>query len=69
MGEAIKFDIVRIPFGPKDKYICQEFLWPCIHGSPRHVLIGEEVDDDQPIWPYAIARDLKDAWMSTSNER
>ena len=49
MGEAIKFDIVHIPFGPKDKYICHEFLWPCIHGSPRHVLIGEEVDDDQPI--------------------
>ncbi|XP_076919155.1 sucrose-phosphate synthase 4-like [Bidens hawaiensis] len=62
--------IVRIPCGPRDKYIFKESLWPHIpeyvDGALSHVVnmaraLGEEFDSGKPIWPYVIHGHYADA--------
>lgn len=62
--------IVRIPCGPRDKYIPKELLWPYIpefvDGALSHVAnmaraLGEQVDGSKPIWPYVIHGHYADA--------
>ncbi|KAJ9566857.1 hypothetical protein OSB04_002823 [Centaurea solstitialis] len=62
--------IVRIPCGPRDKYIFKESLWPYIpefvDGAMSHVVnmaraLGEQFDSGKPIWPYVIHGHYADA--------
>ncbi|PWA55053.1 sucrose-phosphate synthase family protein [Artemisia annua] len=62
--------IVRIPCGPRDKYIFKESLWPYIpefvDGALSHVVnmarsLGEQFDSGKPIWPYVIHGHYADA--------
>ncbi|KAM0832205.1 hypothetical protein ACQ4PT_065044 [Festuca glaucescens] len=55
--------ITRIPFGPKDKYLAKEHLWPYVQefvdGALSHIVhmsktIGEEIGCGHPMWPAAI---------------
>jgi sucrose-phosphate synthase len=55
--------IIRIPFGPKDKYLAKEHMWPFIQdfvdGALSHILrmsktIGEEIGCGHPVWPAVI---------------
>ncbi|XP_014752910.1 probable sucrose-phosphate synthase 3 isoform X5 [Brachypodium distachyon] len=55
--------IIRIPFGPKDKYLAKEHLWPYIQefvdGALSHIvhmskIIGEEIGCGHPVWPAVI---------------
>ncbi|CDY35815.1 BnaC09g37470D [Brassica napus] len=70
MGESSGAYIVRIPFGPKDKYIPKELLWPHIaefvDGAMNHIMqmssvLGEQVRGGKPIWPSAIHGHYADA--------
>ncbi|KAF3501172.1 hypothetical protein F2Q69_00044440 [Brassica cretica] len=70
MGESSGAYIVRIPFGPKDKYIPKELLWPHIaefvDGAMNHIMqmssvLGEQVGGGKPIWPSAIHGHYADA--------
>lgn len=70
MGESSGAYIIRIPFGPRDKYIPKEFLWPHIpefvDGALSHIIqmskvLGEQVDGGQPVWPVAIHGHYADA--------
>ncbi|RID73747.1 hypothetical protein BRARA_B00877 [Brassica rapa] len=73
MGESSGAYIVRIPFGPKDKYIPKELLWPHIaefvDGAMSHIIqmsnvLGEQVvggGSGKPIWPSAIHGHYADA--------
>lgn len=70
MGESSGAYIVRIPFGPRDKYIPKELLWPHIpefvDGALNHVIqmskvLGEQVGGGQPVWPVAIHGHYADA--------
>ncbi|XP_010420869.1 PREDICTED: sucrose-phosphate synthase 1 [Camelina sativa] len=69
-GESSGAYIVRIPFGPKDKYIPKELLWPHIaefvDGAMNHIMqmsnvLGEQVGVGKPIWPAAIHGHYADA--------
>ncbi|CAK9137947.1 unnamed protein product [Ilex paraguariensis] len=62
--------IVRIPCGPRDKYIPKESLWPHIpeflDGALSHIInmaraLGEEIDGGKPMWPYVIHGHYADA--------
>nr|XP_043607606.1 probable sucrose-phosphate synthase 4 [Erigeron canadensis] len=62
--------IVRIPCGPRDKYIFKESLWPYIpefvDGALSHVVnmaraLGEQFDGGKPMWPYVIHGHYADA--------
>ncbi|XP_071692233.1 sucrose-phosphate synthase 4 [Rutidosis leptorrhynchoides] len=62
--------IVRIPCGPRDKYIFKESLWPYIpefvDGALSHVVnmaraLGEQFDCGKTIWPYVIHGHYADA--------
>ncbi|KAF0904030.1 hypothetical protein E2562_031547 [Oryza meyeriana var. granulata] len=62
-GENSGAYIVRIPFGPKDKYLAKEHLWPFIQefvdGALSHIVqmsrsIGEEISCGHPVWPAVI---------------
>ncbi|CAH1424267.1 unnamed protein product [Lactuca virosa] len=62
--------IVRIPCGPRDKYIFKESLWPYIpefvDGALSHVVnmarsLGEQFDNGKPVWPYVIHGHYADA--------
>ncbi|KAK6930700.1 Glycosyl transferase, family 1 [Dillenia turbinata] len=53
MGESSGAYIIRIPFGPRDKYLRKELLWPYIQefvdGALAHILnmskvLGEQID-------------------------
>ncbi|KAJ8460420.1 hypothetical protein OPV22_033346 [Ensete ventricosum] len=75
MGESSGAYIIRIPFGPRDKYIPKEFLWPHIQefvdGALGHVLqmskvLGEQIGGGQPIWPVAIHGHYADAGDSAA---
>jgi len=66
---------VRIPFGPKDKYIPKELLWPHIpefvDGAMSHIMqmsnvLGEQVGVGKPIWPSAIHGHYADAGDATA---
>ncbi|GJN41160.1 hypothetical protein PR202_gn00498 [Eleusine coracana subsp. coracana] len=66
MGESSGAYIVRIPFGPRDKYIPKEHLWPHIQefvdGALVHIMqmskvLGEQIGSGQPVWPVVIYMD------------
>ncbi|CAA0806465.1 Sucrose-phosphate synthase 1 [Striga hermonthica] len=75
MGESSGAYIVRIPFGPKDKYIPKELLWPHIpefvDGALNHIIqmskvLGEQVGNGNPVWPVAIHGHYADAGDSAA---
>ncbi|KAG8633503.1 hypothetical protein MANES_18G109400v8 [Manihot esculenta] len=62
--------IVRIPCGPREKYIPKESLWPYIpefvDGALSHIVnmaraLGEQVNGGKPTWPYVIHGHYADA--------
>ncbi|XP_057522817.1 sucrose-phosphate synthase [Amaranthus tricolor] len=70
LGESSGAYIVRIPFGPKDKYIAKELLWPYISefvdGALTHIkqmskVLGEHIGGGMPVWPAAIHGHYADA--------
>ncbi|XVF88310.1 hypothetical protein PTKIN_Ptkin19aG0039600 [Pterospermum kingtungense] len=70
MGESSGAYIVRIPFGPRDKYIPKELLWPHIpefvDGALNHIIqmssvLGEQIGSGKPVWPVAIHGHYADA--------
>ncbi|KAL5547754.1 hypothetical protein UlMin_002985 [Ulmus minor] len=75
MGESSGAYIIRIPFGPKDKYIAKELLWPYIpefvDGALSHIIqmskaLGEQIGGGKPVWPVAIHGHYADAGDSTA---
>lgn len=75
IGESSGSYIVRIPFGPKDKYIQKELLWPHIpefvDGALSHIIqmskvLGEQIGGGQPVWPVAIHGHYADAGDSAA---
>ncbi|OEL24273.1 putative sucrose-phosphate synthase 4 [Dichanthelium oligosanthes] len=75
MGESSGAYIVRIPFGPRDKYIAKEHLWPHIQefvdGALVHIMqmskvLGEQVGSGQPLWPVVIHGHYADAGDSAA---
>lgn len=74
-GESSGAYIVRIPFGPKDKYISKELLWPHISefvdGALGHIIhmskvLGEQIGGGEPVWPVAIHGHYADAGDSAA---
>ncbi|RDX78638.1 putative sucrose-phosphate synthase 3, partial [Mucuna pruriens] len=74
-GESSGAYIIRIPFGPRDKYLQKELLWPYIQefvdGALAHILnmskvLGEQVGEGQPVWPYVIHGHYADAGDSAA---
>ncbi|GAV72021.1 Glycos_transf_1 domain-containing protein/S6PP domain-containing protein/Glyco_trans_4_4 domain-containing protein [Cephalotus follicularis] len=62
--------IIRIPCGPREKYIPKESLWPYIpefvDGALNHIVnmaraLGEEANGGKPTWPYVIHGHYADA--------
>ncbi|KAK3121489.1 hypothetical protein QOZ80_8BG0654410 [Eleusine coracana subsp. coracana] len=75
MGESSGAYIVRIPFGPRDKYIPKEHLWPHIQefvdGALVHIMqmskvLGEQIGSGQPVWPVVIHGHYADAGDSAA---
>ncbi|EEF30424.1 sucrose phosphate syntase, putative [Ricinus communis] len=75
MGESSGAYIVRIPFGPRDKYVPKELLWPHIpefvDGALNHIIqmskvLGEQIGGGKPIWPVAIHGHYADAGDSAA---
>ncbi|KAJ7980527.1 Sucrose phosphate synthase [Quillaja saponaria] len=75
VGESSGAYIIRIPFGPRDKYLRKELLWPYIQefvdGALAHILnmskvLGEQIGGDQPVWPYVIHGHYADAGDSAA---
>ncbi|KAB2077548.1 hypothetical protein ES319_A06G107500v1 [Gossypium barbadense] len=75
LGESSGAYIIRIPFGPKDKYIPKEQLWPHIpefvdcalsHIRQMSKVLGEQIGGGQPIWPVAIHGHYADAGDSAT---
>ncbi|KAK6156510.1 hypothetical protein DH2020_010758 [Rehmannia glutinosa] len=75
MGESSGAYIVRIPFGPKDKYVPKELLWPHIpefvDGALSHIIqmskvLGEQIGNGYPVWPVAIHGHYADAGDSAA---
>ncbi|XP_024960670.1 probable sucrose-phosphate synthase 1 [Cynara cardunculus var. scolymus] len=75
IGESSGAYIIRIPFGPKDKYIPKELLWPHIpefvDGALCHIMqmskvLGEQVGGGHPVWPVAIHGHYADAGDSAA---
>ncbi|KAL5702802.1 sucrose-phosphate synthase [Ranunculus cassubicifolius] len=75
VGESSGAYIVRIPFGPRDKYLNKELLWPHIQefvdGALAHILnmsrvLGEQIGGGQPVWPYVIHGHYADAGDSAA---
>lgn len=74
-GESSGAYIIRIPFGPTNKYLRKELLWPHIQefvdGALAHILnmskvLGEQIGGDQPVWPYVIHGHYADAGDSAA---
>ncbi|CAL9028081.1 unnamed protein product [Prunus brigantina] len=74
-GESSGSYIIRIPFGPKDKYIPKEELWPHIpefvDGALNHIIqiskvLGEQIGGGKPVWPVAIHGHYADAGDSAA---
>uniref|UniRef100_A0A6N2KHD0 Sucrose-phosphate synthase n=1 Tax=Salix viminalis TaxID=40686 RepID=A0A6N2KHD0_SALVM len=64
LGESSGSYIIRIPFGPKDKYIRKELLWPYI---PEFMSkFGEQIGGGNPVWPVAIHGHYADAGDSAA---
>lgn len=75
VGESSGAYIIRIPFGPRDKYLRKELLWPYIQefvdGALAHCLnmskvLGEQIGGGQPVWPYVIHGHYADAGDSAA---
>ncbi|KVI08252.1 Sucrose-phosphate synthase [Cynara cardunculus var. scolymus] len=75
VGESSGAYIIRIPFGPRDKYLRKELLWPHIQefvdGALAHILnmstvLGEQIGGGHPIWPYVIHGHYADAGDSAA---
>ncbi|KAF9606176.1 hypothetical protein IFM89_023631 [Coptis chinensis] len=75
VGESSGAYIIRIPFGPRDKYLHKELLWPHIQefvdGALAHVLnmsrvLGEQIGGGHPVWPYVIHSHYADAGDSAA---
>lgn len=75
VGESSGAYIVRIPFGPRDKYLRKELLWPHIQefvdGALAHIVnmsqvLGEQMGSGQPVWPYVIHGHYADAGDSAA---
>lgn len=69
-GESSGAYIIRIPFGPKDKYIPKELLWPHIpefvDGALSYILqmsqvLSEQIGEGKPVWPASIHGHYADA--------
>ncbi|CAA6668386.1 unnamed protein product [Spirodela intermedia] len=74
-GESAGAYIVRIPFGPRDKYLRKEVLWPHIQefvdGALSHILnmarvLGEQVGGGEAVWPYVVHGHYADAGDSAA---
>ncbi|KAL8162014.1 hypothetical protein V2J09_013503 [Rumex salicifolius] len=74
-GEGSGAYIIRIPFGPKNKYVEKEQLWPHISefvdGALSHVsqiskVLGEQIGGRQPVWPAIIHGHYADAGDSAA---
>ncbi|KAH7277251.1 hypothetical protein KP509_28G061800 [Ceratopteris richardii] len=70
VGQSGGAYIIRIPCGPREKYLRKELLWPYIHefveGALNHILniskaLGDEINDGQSVWPYVIHGHYADA--------
>lgn len=75
LGESSGAYIIRIPFGPKDKYVPKELLWPhlpeFVDGALTHVIqmskvLGEQIGNGHPVWPAAIHGHYADAGDSAA---
>ncbi|KAJ0724321.1 putative sucrose-phosphate synthase [Helianthus annuus] len=75
IGESSGAYIIRIPFGPRDKYIPKELLWPhvpeFVDGALSHIIqmskvLGEQVGGGRPVWPVAIHGHYADAGDSAA---
>ncbi|XP_010250236.1 PREDICTED: probable sucrose-phosphate synthase 1 [Nelumbo nucifera] len=75
MGESSGAYIIRIPFGPRNKYISKELLWPHIpefvDGALNHIIqmskvLGEQIGGGQPVWPVSIHGHYADAGDSAA---
>nr|BAP47500.1 sucrose phosphate synthase [Gentiana triflora] len=75
LGESSGAYIIRIPFGPKDKYVAKELLWPhlpeFVDGALTHVIqmskvLGEQIGYGHPVWPAAIHGHYADAGDSAA---
>ncbi|XP_042485775.1 probable sucrose-phosphate synthase 3 [Macadamia integrifolia] len=75
VGESSGAYIIRIPFGPRDKYLNKELLWPYIpefvDGALSHILnmskaLGEQIGGGRPVWPYVIHGHYADAGDSAA---
>ncbi|KAG5047740.1 hypothetical protein JHK86_017146 [Glycine max] len=62
--------IIRLPCGPRDRYIPKESLWPhlpeFVDGALGHIVnmarvLGEQVNSGKPTWPYVIHGHYADA--------
>lgn len=70
VGQSGGAYIIRIPCGPKEKYLNKELLWPYLQefvdGALSHILniskvLGEQIGDGNPVWPYVIHGHYADA--------
>ncbi|MQM16391.1 hypothetical protein Taro_049348 [Colocasia esculenta] len=75
IGESSGAYIVRIPFGPREKYLPKESLWPYLQefvdGALSHILhmskvLGEQIGSGRPVWPVAIHGHYADAGDSAA---
>ncbi|XVF29078.1 hypothetical protein REPUB_Repub15cG0089100 [Reevesia pubescens] len=75
VGESSGAYIIRIPFGPRDKYLNKELLWPYIQefvdGALAHIVnmskvLGDQIGGGQPVWPYVIHGHYADAGDSAA---
>lgn len=74
-GESSGAYVIRIPFGPRDKYLRKELLWPYVQefvdGALAHILnmskvLGEQIGHGHPVWPYVIHGHYADAGDSAA---
>ncbi|KAK4776255.1 hypothetical protein SAY86_004943 [Trapa natans] len=74
-GESSGAYIIRIPFGPTNKYLQKELLWPHIQefvdGALAHILnmskvLGEQIGGGHPVWPYVVHGHYADAGDSAA---
>lgn len=69
-GDSCGAYIIRLPCGPRDRYIQKESLWPYIpefvDRAVTHIVdmaraLGNQFDGGKPTWPYAIHGHYADA--------
>ncbi|KAK8706755.1 hypothetical protein V6N13_057831 [Hibiscus sabdariffa] len=76
MGEGPVVLILFVPFGPEEKYIPKELLWPHIpefvDSALSHIrqiskVLGEQIGGAQPVWHVAIHGHYADAGDSAAH--